>query len=787
MKKNYLVLSLALSALLFAGCNKQEVAPQGDGTIAVNITATMEDLTKTSISYDSENSQYIPSWEAGDQLSVYTATAGTTDGTTKDSDKAFTVGTITSGVAAGFSGAIADPGKDVTYDFYAAYPKSDQGNDKYSYHKVCIPSEQFPTLTSFDPAADVLAGIPVKNIDISNGTTSKDLQFSFVRKTAVLKVIPSYDGTSLSGVGSTAKIKSIMIDFGGENYVTNRVRWDLSKPNEDLNFYSSTNKSTFVSAIYLTDKPALNGGAVYLSIAPRAISSATIKVTITTDDNYVLTKSFSSMTKTLTAGNVTPITFAVNSTWTSSAPSKKTISEISGLTDNTVFTDNWYIEGIVLNAEKGSCDASKRVVAIQDNTTSGSGIVIYMNNSDNNTFSQGDKVRCYLAGSRLSVYKGLVEIVPVYDTKVSKTGTGSMYSATTINAEDINDYQSMYVSIAGAQMTDGSSSKTLSNEATVTIGMSTVGNSFNLFVPYGVAALNGKVVPTGNGTLSGIASVGNYISQIIPMAESDFSALTGTRIVTFGDAAFAGTMKAGVALSGCSISVPLNNLSADTDYKVSITPSGAGSAGINSITDQVITATTTDKKITASVTGTPTTEGDVLFTVVIKDATGANTLVTKTLKAIVANANEKMITINFADAASYPVGFPTAKGTKTGTYTFGDYSYTFTSTNSDGFTKNTGYLMLRNDGTISLPAIEEFKLTTVVLGNSSGCSDKVKVGIYTSNDISTQVTGGTPLTWSTKGSTYTYNLSGTSVNTSYFIGSQTANCQIINMTLTYTK
>jgi hypothetical protein len=214
----------------------------------------------------------------------------------------------------------------------------------------------------------------------------------------------------------------------------------------------------------------------------------------------------------------------------------------------------------------------------------------------------------------------------------------------------------MYVSIAGAQKSDGVAA-TISTADNVSYNMETIDNSFIMFIPKSNLGLDGKNFPAGNGVIKGIAWVYSTDNQIIPLSESDFSNLTGTRIVTFGDAAISGTMKAGVALSGCSISVPVNNLSANTDYKVSITPSGAGSAGINSITDQVITATTTDKKITASVTGTPTTVGDVLFTVVIKDATGANTLVTKTVTAAVASADTKYFVKVTSDLSDWSGSF----------------------------------------------------------------------------------------------------------------------------------
>lgn len=176
MKTSKLLLFYGVSLLvLSAGCTKQQMTGQStDGTIAVNITAALsDDTTKTSIALS--GSKYKPSWTTGDALSVYTAKEGTT--TTIDKDKTFTVGAISSGIAAGFSGSIATPSADATYNFYATYPKSDISNDDYTKHKVTLPTDQYPTLTSFDPAADILTGASVVEKAVTTITTNLDLNF----------------------------------------------------------------------------------------------------------------------------------------------------------------------------------------------------------------------------------------------------------------------------------------------------------------------------------------------------------------------------------------------------------------------------------------------------------------------------------------------------------------------------------------------------------------------------------------------------------------------------------
>ena len=100
--------------------------------------------------------------------------------------------------------------------------------------------------------------------------------------------------------------------------------------------------------------------------------------------------------------------------------------------------------------------------------------------------------------------------------------------------------------------------------------------------------------------------------------------------------------------------------------------------------------------------------------------------------------------------------------------------------------QNSGYLMVTQVGVLGLPAISNHKLTKIVANNSSGCSTSTKVGISSSGSSASYISGGAIQTWSTTSSTYTYNLSGTSTNTMYYMYVTNKNCQITKLTLTYT-
>ena len=133
---------------------------------------------------------------------------------------------------------------------------------------------------------------------------------------------------------------------------------------------------------------------------------------------------------------------------------------------------------------------------------------------------------------------------------------------------------------------------------------------------------------------------------------------------------------------------------------------------------------------------------------------------------------------------SNPGGWPTTNSTTetSYTYTLDDVDYSFTTKNVKC---NSGYLMLTQPAALGLPAISGSKLTKVVAHNSSGCSTSTKVGISTSASDADYVSGGALQTWSTTSSSYTYELTGTAVNTRYYIYVTNKNAQLYSLDLTY--
>lgn len=100
----------------------------------------------------------------------------------------------------------------------------------------------------------------------------------------------------------------------------------------------------------------------------------------------------------------------------------------------------------------------------------------------------------------------------------------------------------------------------------------------------------------------------------------------GTEIgLSFGTPAFSGVLKAGVAASGTKISIPYSHAKGTESYTITVAVSGDGADGINAI-NETKTLSAGDGNIELEVSGTPTTAGDVTFTISGIDGLADNTV-----------------------------------------------------------------------------------------------------------------------------------------------------------------
>lgn len=206
--------------------------------------------------------------------------------------------------------------------------------------------------------------------------------------------------------------------------------------------------------------------------------------------------------------------------------------------------------------------------------------------------------------------------------------------------------------------------------------------------------------------------------------------------------------------------------------------------------DNVIVASGLTAPFEATVNGTT-------VTVTAPENTGAAieqiltlTLVDSTIEIPVTQAAaggstdpEKTLTFSFTKNVS---GWPTS--TKAGSYSYSLDGSSYTFLLSANVYCSGSYLMVKSGASLGLPAIPGYKLTKVVGTLNPGGTPSVKseISIAANTSGSQIVTGGEAQVWNKKGGQYTYNLSGTAANTTYYMCVSKANSQYTQVVLTYT-
>ena len=212
--------------------------------------------------------------------------------------------------------------------------------------------------------------------------------------------------------------------------------------------------------------------------------------------------------------------------------------------------------------------------------------------------------------------------------------------------------------------------------------------------------------------------------------------------------------------------------------------------GGSNITSGTTVASGTTVTLTATVGGNYSFDGWNVIGASVADASSTTTTFSMGTSAVSVSASftekgstPQPKTLTFS-LTSNPGGWPTANSTTLTDYTYNlnNVAYTFKLKNVK---QNSGYLMLTSTAVLGLPAISGYKLVTVKASNSSGCSTATRVGISSSSSSASYISGGAYQTWSTTGSTYTYNLTSTSVNTVYYLYVTNKNAQVTSLELTY--
>lgn len=156
-------------------------------------------------------------------------------------------------------------------------------------------------------------------------------------------------------------------------------------------------------------------------------------------------------------------------------------------------------------------------------------------------------------------------------------------------------------------------------------------------------------------------------------------------------------------------------------------------------------------------------------------------------QAGVPTGEDRVLTFDFtSNISGWPLKADSEAGTSAGSYVYSLNGEEFTFTLTKDIYCNDGYLMVRKNASLGLPAIPGYKLVKVTGKLSNSASIKSQTSITSDASGSQIVEGGEAQTWDTKGGEYTYDLTNTVSNTVYYMHvDNTANSQYIKVELTY--
>lgn len=314
MKKLFFFSVLALSAVLFASCNKEMTNPDEpaqEGRV-VNFTINVgAPETKTYFEHDGVNNKYVPKWNNGDQIGVF-FNSWVADASLATS---FT-NTAADGATATFTGTgTVNVDEQTIYAFYPASAFAKAFKD--TVLGFTIPQTQTPTATSFDPAADILVNVPYDIVISAADVEINDMQFR--RVGSILKIVLS-DGTDGHILGED-NVKTLTLATNmTDGALTGRYRYDFGN---ERRYYKDgsynehmTIKNPDVRADLTANPIAINGSnAIYLIVNPCQLDNGSeLTLTIGTNKHNITKTITLSKDITFPAGAMAELQISLKST-----------------------------------------------------------------------------------------------------------------------------------------------------------------------------------------------------------------------------------------------------------------------------------------------------------------------------------------------------------------------------------------------------------------------------------------------------------------------------------------
>ena len=328
MKRTLLFAGLAVAALSFVGCNKQEVDVAGNDS-QVTVHFVMPETRTT-------NKGLSTIWADDDALTVFYAPAGTTD---YSDNTEFAISSPEEGIAK--ADVTLESG---SYDWYAFYPYSQyftspaNNNDNPARTYIGSRSDGAQTQTGYNNM-DHVAGPDVPLYGIVKGVPSSDdpeIQMKHIASLAEI-VVTNNSGTAVTITGVDLSAPEDVDIVGYYN-----ISFDAEPVITPYKTYQSNTAKLTVS-----DGTALANGAsakFYLVVKPFEADELTIKVT-TDAGSQEKSKTLSSAT--FSAGHIKTLNFNFDK---ASGPAEVIAATVQEFLDAPVSTDQWYqLTGTVSN------------------------------------------------------------------------------------------------------------------------------------------------------------------------------------------------------------------------------------------------------------------------------------------------------------------------------------------------------------------------------------------------------------------------------------------------------
>ena len=225
-------------------------------------------------------------------------------------------------------------------------------------------------------------------------------------------------------------------------------------------------------------------------------------------------------------------------------------SALSGLEDGASLSGlGEYAEGIV-SANNGAGNNFYKALSVVDGSGEpGSGVYLY-DESINEGFEIGDKVRISLANAKLEIYSGLYEIVwESYDNEVEVISSGNSFTVPELSVSEIltNDYVSMYVTVTDLTSEGISAGTTFASSNSVNF-KSQSGESLAVRTTGYADWADEEIMPGVEAPMSGVASIFNGTVQLTPIQMSDVESYVNNLSITISPAE--GITETGAVISG---------------------------------------------------------------------------------------------------------------------------------------------------------------------------------------------------------------------------------------------